>query len=350
MDEYNWDDWDQQAAEYLNSPYYSGDTGGYLTDAQYSDLSSYDPSYYTDLSASDLNTLLAQALGQSSTTPSISDLSNLGVSDLMFGGAMPTDIFGENYPSEAQTYTLATGLPFDQTSKYVDGQEYVLDNDGNIVGFRNEDGTVQYYSDIRNAVNSQNKVASGSSGSYKTQLSEALAKQALQQLQSKQSVANSGVGQALGGLASAAALYQALAGKNQGATTQARANTGQAFGPQYKAAAAPKTKYATGGSVSYAKGGLLPITEKLVKMLEQKSGLIGGEGGGQDDVVDIKAAPGEYVMDAEVVSSLGDGNNEEGARKLDKMRMEIRKHKRQGGLTSIAPKAKRPEQYIKKGK
>ena len=55
-------------------------------------------------------------------------------------------------------------------------------------------------------------------------------------------------------------------------------------------------------------------------------------------------------MDAEIVSALGDGNNEEGARKLDQMRVNVRKHKRTGGLTSIPPKAKAPEQYMKKGK
>ena len=52
-------------------------------------------------------------------------------------------------------------------------------------------------------------------------------------------------------------------------------------------------------------------------------------------------------MDAEVVSMLGDGNNKAGAKKLDEMRYNIRKHKRSGGLAQIAEKAKKPEQYMK---
>jgi hypothetical protein len=53
------------------------------------------------------------------------------------------------------------------------------------------------------------------------------------------------------------------------------------------------------------------------------------------------------VIDAESVAALGDGNNAAGAKKLDAMRHNIRKHKRGGPLSSIPPKAKRPEQYLK---
>ena len=72
-----------------------------------------------------------------------------------------------------------------------------------------------------------------------------------------------------------------------------------------------------------------------------------GGAGGQDDTVHAKLSPGEYVMDAEAVSALGDGNNEAGAKKLDQMRQNIRKHKRGGALDKIPPKAKAPEQYLK---
>ncbi len=72
--------------------------------------------------------------------------------------------------------------------------------------------------------------------------------------------------------------------------------------------------------------------------------------GGQDDVVPAILAPGEYVMDAEIVSALGDGNNETGAKKLDQFRKNVRAHKRGGGLSEIAPKAREIEAYLKKGK
>lgn len=169
------------------------------------------------------------------------------------------------------------------------------------------------------------------------------------QAAAKEAYQNSGVGKAMTGLQGALAIAQALKGRNKGATTTARNNQGQAFSPSYQGATAPKTLYASGGKVQ-AKGGLLNLAEQMASMLAQQKGLIPGNGGGQDDIVDIKAAPGEYVMDAEIVSALGDGNNEEGARKLDQMRVNVRKHKRSGGLTSIPPKAKAPEQYMKKGK
>lgn len=169
------------------------------------------------------------------------------------------------------------------------------------------------------------------------------------QAAAKEAYQKSGVGKALAGLEGALAVAQALTGKNKGATTTARGNQGQAFSPTYVGSSAPKTLYAKGGKIG-GKGGLLNLAEQMAYQLANTKGLINGEGGGQDDVVDIKAAPGEYVMDAEIVSALGDGNNEEGARKLDEMRVNIRKHKRTGGLTSIPPKAKAPEQYMKKGK
>lgn len=52
-----------------------------------------------------------------------------------------------------------------------------------------------------------------------------------------------------------------------------------------------------------------------------------GSGDGRSDHVDARLSPGEYVMDAESVSMLGNGDNDAGARKLDKMRQSIRKQK-----------------------
>jgi len=102
-----------------------------------------------------------------------------------------------------------------------------------------------------------------------------------------------------------------------------------------------KSGYATGGSIPASnelKGGLLPIS---AQMLEQMM-----SAGGQDDVVDIKAAPGEYIFDAEIVSALGDGNTAAGVRKLDQMRKNIREHKRGGALSQIAPKALPIDRYL----
>ena len=64
-------------------------------------------------------------------------------------------------------------------------------------------------------------------------------------------------------------------------------------------------------------------------------GYIGGRDGGMDDTVPAmtdgtqpaKLSSGEFVMPADVVSSLGDGNNENGAQKLYEMMDRIRAFK-----------------------
>lgn len=78
--------------------------------------------------------------------------------------------------------------------------------------------------------------------------------------------------------------------------------------------------------------------------------LLRGASGGQADDVNARLSHGEYVMDAESVSALGDGNTEAGARKLDQMRENIRKHKRSAPVDRIPPQAKDPMSYMKKGR
>ena len=82
-------------------------------------------------------------------------------------------------------------------------------------------------------------------------------------------------------------------------------------------------------------------------LLQMAQGGRAAAAGGQDDVIPINAAPGEYVMDAETVSALGDGSTEAGAAKLDQMRHNVRQHKRGGALSSIPPKAKSVDKYMK---
>jgi len=76
----------------------------------------------------------------------------------------------------------------------------------------------------------------------------------------------------------------------------------------------------------------------------------GGAAGGQADTIPAKLSSGEYVMDADVVSALGDGNNEAGARKLDAMREQVRTHKRSASPDKIPPTAKEPMAYLGKRK
>lgn len=82
------------------------------------------------------------------------------------------------------------------------------------------------------------------------------------------------------------------------------------------------------------------------------SRFIRGRSGGQEDDFNASLSHGEYIVDADVVASLGDGNSEAGAAALDRMRENIREHKRSAPKNKIPPKAKAPEEYLtaKKGK
>lgn len=83
--------------------------------------------------------------------------------------------------------------------------------------------------------------------------------------------------------------------------------------------------------------------------IEYPMGIIGylqGYSGGQDDDINAKLSDGEYVIDASTVSDLGDGNNANGAKKLDQMRRNIREHKR-GGSINMPPKAKSLLSYMR---
>ncbi len=67
----------------------------------------------------------------------------------------------------------------------------------------------------------------------------------------------------------------------------------------------------------------------------QTEGIINGEGGGMDDMVQgmigdqqrVAVSPGEYIVSADVVSGLGDGNTDSGADRLDKMVHMVRMQK-----------------------
>lgn len=74
-----------------------------------------------------------------------------------------------------------------------------------------------------------------------------------------------------------------------------------------------------------------------------------GDGDGRSDHVDAKLSPNEYIMDAETVALLGNGSPDAGARRLDAMRANVRKHK--GGALSqgkFSADAKAPEAYLPK--
>lgn len=94
-----------------------------------------------------------------------------------------------------------------------------------------------------------------------------------------------------------------------------------------------------------------PIVERRGRFMRANGGALSrlakGDGGGQDDKIEALLSDGEYVLDAEIVSALGDGSNDEGARRLDAWREKIRTHKRAAPRGDIPPKAKRPDAYMR---
>lgn len=95
---------------------------------------------------------------------------------------------------------------------------------------------------------------------------------------------------------------------------------------------APTQKMFMGG---YAGGGAL-------------GSLMRGGGSGRDDTINARLSDGEYVMDAETVAMLGDGSTDEGARRLDGMRAQLRKHKGKAlSRGKFSPNAKSPLAYLK---
>jgi len=74
---------------------------------------------------------------------------------------------------------------------------------------------------------------------------------------------------------------------------------------------------------------------------------VNGPGDGQSDDIPAMLADGEYVIDAELVSMLGNGSNKAGAKVLDKFRESVRQHKRSAPLGKIPPKSKSPLAYLK---
>ena len=76
-------------------------------------------------------------------------------------------------------------------------------------------------------------------------------------------------------------------------------------------------------------------------------GEVSGAGTGRSDEIPAALSDGEYVMDAEIVSLIGDGSNDAGADRLDEMRENLRKHKGAAlAQGKISPDARNPMDYL----
>lgn len=100
-----------------------------------------------------------------------------------------------------------------------------------------------------------------------------------------------------------------------------------------------------GTPIGKAKGGSISARETAQ---QPRSLAVKGPGTGRSDDIPARLSDGEYVMDAETVALLGDGSSKAGADRLDRFRVNVRKHKGKSlaaGRFSVA--AKQPEAYLK---
>lgn len=73
----------------------------------------------------------------------------------------------------------------------------------------------------------------------------------------------------------------------------------------------------------------------------------GGESDGRADDISARLSPKEYVIDAETMSMLGDGNPDHGAKRMDQFRANVRKHKGKAlAQGKFSPNAKNPMDYL----
>jgi hypothetical protein len=71
-----------------------------------------------------------------------------------------------------------------------------------------------------------------------------------------------------------------------------------------------------------------------------------GRGDGTSDSVPAMLASGEFVIPADVVSGLGNGDNDAGAKVLDQFMVAIRKHKRNADPSELPPDSAGPLSYL----
>lgn len=101
-------------------------------------------------------------------------------------------------------------------------------------------------------------------------------------------------------------------------------------------------KLAEGGNVPehnpefYSEGGLNSLGNRYVK----------GNGDGTSDSIPAMLANGEFVIPADVVSSLGNGSNDSGAKILDEFLSAIRDHKRKANPKKLPPDSKGALGYL----
>jgi hypothetical protein len=112
----------------------------------------------------------------------------------------------------------------------------------------------------------------------------------------------------------------------------------------------PRFKYLHGGlpqvpTQTYAEGGHVP---EFYSEGGLNNRYVTGNGDGTSDDVPAMLANGEFVIPADVVSSLGNGSNEAGSQVLDELLQVIRSHKQNHDPKELPPDSLGPLAYLNK--
>ena len=118
---------------------------------------------------------------------------------------------------------------------------------------------------------------------------------------------------------------------------------GYPFGQEWKAAKA-------GGSIQNAPEDHNPQFFSEGGLGSMKNTYVKGAGDGTSDSIAAMLANGEFVIPADVVSSLGNGSNDSGAKVIDEFLRTIRAHKRKASPKGLPPDSKGALGYLETAK
>lgn len=109
--------------------------------------------------------------------------------------------------------------------------------------------------------------------------------------------------------------------------------------------------YAEGGDVpGFMRGGYPELYNAPIRHFDSGGESYVGDhssADGRADDVSAKLSAKEYVVDAETMSMLGNGNPDHGAKKMDQFRANVRKHKGKAlAQGKFSPNAKNPAEYL----
>ena len=148
------------------------------------------------------------------------------------------------------------------------------------------------------------------------------------------------LGKATGGSASTADLFDSKGAYNYANVSDAKLAA---------AVTKPKLDYTLSGlhTLNKANGGSIHTPEFYSEggaSLENR--YVTGEGDGTSDSIPAMLANGEFVIPADVVSGLGNGSNDSGAKVLDEFLRVIRQHKQKHDVKRLPPNSKGPLAYL----